>query len=148
MRLSKLFFTSLRDLRHNARPIALLDPLRFGPLSDPRNRYLFDGVVRGIASYGNSLGLPTVGVTHRPLVAAGEPPGRRRGARSPLRVEGEEVGWWLRTRAGARALAVSPGWATDLDAAVRVVEATVVRVRTPEPLRQARRLARTARGRR
>jgi phosphoribosylformylglycinamidine synthase subunit PurL len=44
-----------------ARPIALLDPLRFGPLDDARNRYLFDGVVKGIASYGNSLGLPTVG---------------------------------------------------------------------------------------
>jgi phosphoribosylformylglycinamidine synthase II len=44
-----------------ARPIAILDPLRFGPLTDERNRYLFDGVVRGIAAYGNSLGLPTVG---------------------------------------------------------------------------------------
>ncbi len=44
-----------------ARPIAVLDPLRFGPLDDDRNRFLFDGVVRGIASYGNSLGLPTVG---------------------------------------------------------------------------------------
>jgi phosphoribosylformylglycinamidine synthase subunit PurL len=52
----------VRDiLALGARPIALLDPLRFGPLSDERNRFLFDGVVRGIASYGNSLGLPTVG---------------------------------------------------------------------------------------
>ncbi len=52
----------VRDiLSLGARPIALLDPLRFGPLDDPRNRYLFDGVVRGIAAYGNSLGLPTVG---------------------------------------------------------------------------------------
>ncbi|MDN5347821.1 MAG: phosphoribosylformylglycinamidine synthase subunit PurL [Clostridia bacterium] len=44
-----------------ARPIALLDSLRFGPLSEPRNRYLFSGVVGGIAWYGNCLGLPTVG---------------------------------------------------------------------------------------
>jgi phosphoribosylformylglycinamidine synthase len=52
----------VRDiLSLGARPIAVLDPLRFGPLTDERNRYLFDGVVRGIASYGNSLGLPTVG---------------------------------------------------------------------------------------
>ena len=52
----------VRDiLSLGARPIAVLDPLRFGPLSDGRNRFLFDGVVRGIASYGNSLGLPTVG---------------------------------------------------------------------------------------
>jgi phosphoribosylformylglycinamidine synthase len=52
----------VRDiLSLGARPIAVLDPLRFGPLTDERNRFLFDGVVRGIASYGNSLGLPTVG---------------------------------------------------------------------------------------
>jgi phosphoribosylformylglycinamidine synthase len=52
----------VRDiLSLGARPIAVLDPLRFGPPTDERNRFLFDGVVRGIASYGNSLGLPTVG---------------------------------------------------------------------------------------
>jgi phosphoribosylformylglycinamidine synthase II len=44
-----------------ARPIALLNPLRFGPLSEPRNRYLFTGVVAGIAGYGNCLGIPNVG---------------------------------------------------------------------------------------
>lgn len=44
-----------------ARPIALLNSLRFGPLDQPRNRYLFNGVVGGIGGYGNSLGIPTVG---------------------------------------------------------------------------------------
>ncbi|HEX2036649.1 MAG TPA: phosphoribosylformylglycinamidine synthase subunit PurL [Chloroflexota bacterium] len=48
-----------------ARPIAILDSLRFGPLDDPqrgaRNRYLFEGVVGGIAHYGNCIGVPTVG---------------------------------------------------------------------------------------
>jgi phosphoribosylformylglycinamidine synthase II len=44
-----------------ARPIALLNSLRFGPLSEPRNRYLFGGVVGGIAGYGNCLGIPDVG---------------------------------------------------------------------------------------
>ena len=43
-----------------ARPIAILDSLRFGPLSDRRNRYLFGGVVGGIGGYGNCLGIPTV----------------------------------------------------------------------------------------
>ena len=43
-----------------ARPIALLDSLRFGPLAAPRNRYLFHGVVGGIGGYGNCLGIPTV----------------------------------------------------------------------------------------
>lgn len=44
-----------------ARPIALLNSLRFGPLSEPRNRYLFGGVVAGIGGYGNCIGIPTVG---------------------------------------------------------------------------------------
>jgi phosphoribosylformylglycinamidine synthase len=43
-----------------ARPIASLNSLRFGPLTDARVRYLLDGVVRGIGSYGNSFGVPTV----------------------------------------------------------------------------------------
>ncbi len=44
-----------------ARPIACLNSLRFGELSHSRNRYLFDHVVKGIAGYGNSVGVPTVG---------------------------------------------------------------------------------------
>jgi phosphoribosylformylglycinamidine synthase II len=44
-----------------ARPVALLDPLRFGPLTEERNRYLFGGVVAGIGGYGNCIGVPTVG---------------------------------------------------------------------------------------
>ncbi|MDZ7690668.1 MAG: phosphoribosylformylglycinamidine synthase subunit PurL [Balneolaceae bacterium] len=44
-----------------ARPIASLNSLRFGKLETPRVRFLLDGVVRGIADYGNSFGVPTVG---------------------------------------------------------------------------------------
>ena len=44
-----------------ARPIALMDPLRFGTLDDTRTRYLFEGVVSGISGYGNSVGVPTIG---------------------------------------------------------------------------------------
>jgi phosphoribosylformylglycinamidine synthase len=44
-----------------ARPIALLDPLRFGPLEEERNRWVLDGVVAGIGGYGNCIGVPTVG---------------------------------------------------------------------------------------
>ena len=44
-----------------ARPIALLNSLRFGPLTDARNRYLFEGVVSGISGYGNCIGIPNVG---------------------------------------------------------------------------------------
>ncbi len=51
----------MRDIfTMGARPIAALNSLRFGPLEKDRNRYLFDGVVRGIGDYGNCLGVPTV----------------------------------------------------------------------------------------
>ncbi|MGZ5487035.1 MAG: phosphoribosylformylglycinamidine synthase subunit PurL [Candidatus Aminicenantales bacterium] len=52
----------LRDIfTMGARPIAVLDSLRFGPLADPKNRAIMEGVVSGISSYGNSIGVPTVG---------------------------------------------------------------------------------------
>ena len=52
----------LRDIfTMGARPIALLDSLRFGPLDVAKNRYLFEGVVSGISAYGNCMGVPTVG---------------------------------------------------------------------------------------
>ena len=52
----------IRDiLAMGARPVALLDSLRFGPLDGERNRYLFREVVRGIGGYGNAVGVPTVG---------------------------------------------------------------------------------------
>ncbi len=52
----------LRDIfTMGARPIAVLDALRFGDPADPRTRHLVDGVVRGIGGYGNCVGVPTVG---------------------------------------------------------------------------------------
>jgi len=52
----------IRDiLAMGARPVALLDSLRFGPLDEERNRYLLKEVVRGIGGYGNAVGVPTVG---------------------------------------------------------------------------------------
>ncbi len=84
----------LRDIfTMGARPIALMDPLRLGPLDDARSRWIAEGVVSGISGYGNSVGVPTVGgetvfdetfaenplvnvlclgiVAHRPLGAGG-----------------------------------------------------------------------------
>ncbi len=52
----------LRDIfAMGARPFAVLDALRFGDHTTARTRYLLDGVVRGIAGYGNAIGVPTVG---------------------------------------------------------------------------------------
>jgi deoxyribonuclease V len=93
---------------------------------------------------GAVLELPTVGVTHRPLVAEGEWPPDVRGARSPLLLDGELVGYWLRTKVGTRPLAVHAAWRTDPDTAAQVAFAAS-RLRTPEPLRRARRRAREAR---
>ena len=94
---------------------------------------------------GAVLDLPTVGVTHRPLLAGGPWPDDVRGASSPLLLDGEPVGAWLRTRPGTRPLAVHAGWRTTIEVAVEVVLAALGRHRTPEPLRRARHLARVAR---
>jgi phosphoribosylformylglycinamidine synthase len=52
----------LRDVfTMGARPVALLNSLRFGPLDQARNRYLFAGVVRGVGDYGTCVGVPTLG---------------------------------------------------------------------------------------
>jgi deoxyribonuclease V len=95
---------------------------------------------------GAVLGLPSLGVTHRPLLACGEWPADTPGARMPLVLEGEIVGCWLRTRPGTRPLAVHAGWRVDVETATEIVLAHS-RWRTPEPLRLARRAARSARAR-
>lgn len=134
--------------------------LRLGPLLEGVVRaltrtpdvLLVDGTGRdhprraGLALHlGADLDLPTVGVTHRPLVAEGAWPDEQRGASSPLRIGDDVVAAWVRTRPGARPLVVHPGWRVDLEAAVEVVLASSTGRRTPEPLRLARRVAREAR---
>jgi deoxyribonuclease V len=94
---------------------------------------------------GAILDVASVGVTHRPLVASGEWPAAEAGSRSPLVLAGETVGFWLRTRAGTRPLAVHAAWRTDAEVAADVVLRSLSGRRTPEPLRLARTLARTAR---
>jgi deoxyribonuclease V len=100
----------------------------------------------GLATHlGAVLDLPTVGVTHRPLLARGDWPAEDRAAGAPLTLDGETVGAWLRVAARRRPLAVHAAWRTDVDTAVAVVLAATARVRTPEPLRRARRAARRSR---
>jgi deoxyinosine 3'endonuclease (endonuclease V) len=64
----------------------------------------------------------------------------------PFHFGEETVGYWLRTRAGTRPLAVHAAWRTDPETAVLVALASLGRWRMPEPLRAARHRARTARG--
>ncbi len=101
----------------------------------------------GLACHlGWALALPSVGVTHRPLVAHGDWPSEERGTRSPLTLDGARVGYWVRARPGARPLAAHVGWRTSPELAADLLLHASWR-RTPEPLRLARMLARSARAR-
>lgn len=97
---------------------------------------------------GAVLDVPTVGVTHRPLLASGPEPSNQAGASTELVLDGLVVGRWLRTQAGVRPLAVHAAWRTDDRTAAEVVLHVTGRARTPEPLRLARMAAREARARR
>ncbi len=94
---------------------------------------------------GAQLDLPSVGVTRNPLLASGALPAEPRGSLSPLRLGGSVVAYWVRTQAGKAPLVAHAGWRTEARGAAELVLALSPRWRTPEPLRQARRLAREAR---
>ena len=94
---------------------------------------------------GAVLDVPSVGATHRPLLASGLIPPDEEGATSPLLLNDELVGYWVRTRRGVRPLAVHAAWRTSPAVAVAVVLVLCKGSRAPEPLRLARRAAREAR---
>ncbi|HEX2041446.1 MAG TPA: endonuclease V [Acidimicrobiales bacterium] len=95
---------------------------------------------------GAVTGIPTVGVTRRPLIARGPLPELRRGSRTPIRRDGREVGFWVCTRTGARPIVAHAGWRTSPEVAADVVlAASTEAARTPVPLQEARRVAREAR---
>lgn len=96
---------------------------------------------------GAVLGIPTVGLTDRPLLARGDEPDDERGAASPLLLEGERVGYLLRTKRGTRPICVHAAWQTMPETALEVVLSVTAQMRTPEPLRAARTAARIARAR-
>ncbi len=90
----------LRDIfTMGARPIAVLDALRFGDPADARTRHLVDGVVRGVGGYGNCVGVPTVGgeLVFDPSLP-GQPAGQRDGHR-PARGAAPDAGRGTRARA-------------------------------------------------
>jgi deoxyribonuclease V len=92
----------------------------------------------GLASHlGLWLELPTVGCAKSRLCGEHPPPGRCKGDRVPLRLDGEEVGAVLTTRDGVKPLYVSPGHRVDPAAATDLVLACTTRYRLPEPTRLA-----------
>ena len=93
------------------------------------------------------LDVPTLGVTHRMLTDRDRPVPAldRHGQVERITIDGEEPAAWVCTADGARPVVVHAGWRTDVDAAVEVALRMSEVARTPEPLREARRLAREAR---
>lgn len=152
-----------RAVREGTAPAAYrsgLLALREGPLLEeairalprPADVLLVDASGRdhprgaGLALHlGARLGVPTIGVTDRPLVAQGDWPPDQQGAVSPVRVHDEIVGYWVRTAQRVRPLVVHAAWRTDAETAARVVLDALGGKRTPEPLRLARQSARSAR---
>ena len=96
---------------------------------------------------GAVLGIPSVGLTDRPLLARGDEPEDERGAASPLVIGDERVGYLLRTKAGTHPICVHAAWRTMPETALEIVLSVTGTMRTPEPLRIARSAARVARGR-
>jgi deoxyribonuclease V len=95
----------------------------------------------GIACHlGVIVGLPTIGCAKSRLIGEYVEPGRRRGARSPLREGGERLGTVLRTREGVKPVFVSVGHRIDLATAERIVLDAATGYRLPEPTRLADRL--------
>lgn len=96
---------------------------------------------------GWALGLPSVGVTHRLLTDRHQDPPvlEKRGDAAPIELHGEPVAAWVCTCDGVRPVVAHAGWRTDPATAVDIALRLAAGSRTPEPLREARRLAREAR---
>ena len=91
---------------------------------------------------GAALDMPTVGITDRPIIAVSTDPWHKRGNWSPLYAGERLVGFRVRTLANANPITVHAAWRTSPELARDIVLETVQRARIPEPMQQARQLAR------
>ncbi|MCP2339621.1 deoxyribonuclease V [Actinomadura rupiterrae] len=97
----------------------------------------------GLACHvGIITGLPAIGIAKTAFVGTHEPPGPKRGDRSPLLIDGAEVGSVLRTQDGVKPVFVSVGHRVGLDEACRLALALAPGYRLPETTRRADRLSR------
>jgi deoxyribonuclease V len=94
---------------------------------------------------GAVLDVPAVGITNRALLSEATPVAEGRGATSPLLLNGEVVGYAVRTARGVNPVLAHAAWRTSPELAVRAALSLTAGRRTPEPLRRARTLARVAR---
>lgn len=101
----------------------------------------------GIAAhFGVAADLPSIGVADAALLGTAASLHEIRGAHTPLRDNGEHVGWLLRSAPGLEPLVVSPGHRVSMTAAAQLVMRYVTTGRLPEPIRLAARLAATRDG--
>ena len=96
----------------------------------------------GIAShFGVASGLPSIGVAKKILVRHRATPHPVRGAYTPLRLKGTQIGWLLRSKLKCNPLIISPGHRVSMASAADLVMRFVGKYRLPEPTRLADRLA-------
>ena len=96
----------------------------------------------GIAAhFGVATGLPSIGVAKKILVGSGSEPHALRGAYTPLRHKGAQLGWLLRSKLRCNPLVVSPGHKVSMASVADLVMRFTGRYRLPEPTRLADRIA-------
>ena len=96
----------------------------------------------GIAAhFGVATGLPSIGVAKKILVGSGSEPHQLRGAYTPLRHKGAQLGWLLRSKLRCNPLVVSPGHRVSMASTADLVMRFTGSYRLPEPTRLADRLA-------
>ncbi len=96
----------------------------------------------GIAAhFGVATGLPSIGVAKKILVGSGSEPHQMRGAYTPLRHKGTQLGWLLRSKIRCNPLVVSPGHRVSMASAADLVMRFTGSYRLPEPTRLADRIA-------
>lgn len=93
------------------------------------------------AHFGVATGLPSIGVAKKILVGSGSDPHQMRGAYTPLRHEGAQLGWILRSKVNCNPLVVSPGHRMSMASVADLVMRFTGKYRLPEPTRLADRLA-------
>jgi len=94
---------------------------------------------------GVEVGIPSLGCAKNPLLPGVVLPEDRRGARTPILLEGEVVGYAVRTRSGVKPVYVSPGHGLSVEEAVEFALSASRGFRIPEPIRRAHHLATEAR---
>lgn len=96
----------------------------------------------GVAShFGLATGIASIGVAKKAFIGTASPLHQIRGAYTPLREDGQQIGWLLRTKEGCQPLVVSPGHNVAMASVADLVMRFVTTYRLPEPTRLADRLA-------